>query len=113
MKKYEVKITKYALDQMAEIRDYIVYEPLNPDAARDSIEAMQTEIVQLSQMPERFRPVDEEPWGKRGVRKIMVKNFYAYYWIDEEPAVVHIIAVAYAMRNQKMVLKEMDGYHSV
>ena len=34
MKNYEVKITPYALEQMAEIRDYIVYQLQNPDAAR-------------------------------------------------------------------------------
>ncbi|MCD8221097.1 MAG: type II toxin-antitoxin system RelE/ParE family toxin [Clostridiales bacterium] len=108
MKNYEVKITPYALEQMAEIRDYIVYQLQNPDAARNLIETIQAEVMKLNQMPDRFRPVDEEPWGNRGVRKLLIKNFYAYYWIEEEAAVVHVTAVTYAMRNQKNVLKEMD-----
>lgn len=108
MKTYEVRITPYALEQMTEIRDYITNQLLNPDAARNLIREIRMEVMKLGQMPERFRPIDEEPWGERGIRKLVVKNFYAYYWIEEEAAVVHVIAVTYAMRNQKNVLKEMD-----
>ena len=55
MKNYEVKITPYALEQMAEIRDYIVYQFQNPDAARNLIEAIQTEVLKLNQMPSMSR----------------------------------------------------------
>lgn len=67
-----------------------------------------TDVMGLRQMPERFRTIEEEPWGSRGVRKLMVKNFYAYYRIDEEGGAVHVTAVTYAMRDQKNVLTEMD-----
>ena len=109
MKKYDVKITPYALEQMAEIRDYITYQLQNPDAARNLIKNIQSEVMKLSHMPDRFRPIDEEPWGCRGIRKLIIKNFYAYYWIEETSSTVHIIAVTYAMRDQKNVLEEMES----
>ncbi|MCC8121106.1 MAG: type II toxin-antitoxin system RelE/ParE family toxin [Oscillospiraceae bacterium] len=113
MRTYEVTITPYAFNQMAEIRDYVAYDLLNPNAAKNLIQQIRTEVMGLNQMPERFRPVDEEPWGNRGVRKLLIKNFFAYYWIDEAAGVVHVTAFTYAMRNQKNVLTEMDegGYN--
>ncbi|MCC8105265.1 MAG: type II toxin-antitoxin system RelE/ParE family toxin [Clostridiales bacterium] len=107
MKRYKIKITPYAREQMKEIRDYIACQLLNPDAARNTIKAIRKEVNSLSTMPDRLRTVDEEPWGSLGVRKISVKNYYAYYWIEEEAQVVHVTAVAYAMRDQENVLKQI------
>ncbi|MCD7793022.1 MAG: type II toxin-antitoxin system RelE/ParE family toxin [Oscillospiraceae bacterium] len=109
MKTYEVRLTPYALTQMAEIRDYIIYHLQNSEAARNLIGEIREELMKLNQMPKRFKLVDEEPWGKRGIRKLAVKNFYAYYWVEENAAMVHVIAVTYAMRNQVNVLREIDS----
>lgn len=35
-------------------------------------------------MPQRIKNIDEEPWGSYGFRKIRVKNYYVYFWINEE-----------------------------
>ncbi len=107
MKRYKIKITPYAREQMKEIRDYIANQLLNPDAARNTIIAIRKEVNSLSTMPERLRTVDEEPWRSLGIRKISVKNYYVYYWIEEEAQIVHVTAVAYAMRDQTKVLKQV------
>lgn len=65
--------------------------------------------MKLGQMPERFQLIDEDPWRSRGVRKLIVKNFYAYYWIDEEATTVYVTAVTYAKRDQKGVLEMMGS----
>ena len=109
MKKYKVRITPYALEQMTEIRDYIAHQLMNPDAACNLIKKIKSEVLGLEKIPDRFRIVEEAPWGERGIRKLVINNFYAYYWIDEENEVVHVTAVTYAKRNQKNVLKKMDS----
>ncbi len=109
MKTYEVKLSPLALEQMAEIRDYILYQLQNPDAARNLIKKIRADVMKLGQMPERFQLVDEEPWRSRGVRKLIVKNFFAYYWIDEESTTVFVTAVTYARRDQMGVLESMDA----
>lgn len=104
MKKYNVKVTPYAKEQMMEIREYIAYQLLNPDAARNQIIKIRAEIRKLSQFPERIRTIDEQPWGSQGVRKIVVSNFYVYFWIDEDNDEVHVTAIVYSKRDQGKVL---------
>ena len=59
-------------------------------------------------MPFRHQLVDEEPWKTEGVRRVIVKNFYVYYWTNEEKEEVHVTAVVYGRRDQVKQLEEMD-----
>ena len=59
-------------------------------------------------MPKRHSLVDEEPWRSEGVRKIVVKNFLIYFWVDDENMRVQVTAVIYAKRNQLVQLAKMD-----
>lgn len=106
--RYEVRITKYALKQMEKIRDYIANELLAPQAAYNLFSEMKRKITSLDNMPERNPLVDIKKWREQGIRKIIVKNFIIYYWIDEEQRAVHITAVVYEKRNQLMELGKME-----
>lgn len=105
---YEVKITTQAREQMTKIIDYIAYELCNLDAANNLLDKMEEKIIALSEFPERHPLIDEEPWGTEGVRKIVVKNFLVYYWIDVTKKKVHVTAIVYEKRNQIEQLKKMN-----
>ena len=107
-KRYEVQITKYALTQMEEIRDYIANELLAPQVAYNLLLEMKKMAASLESMPERNPLVDVKKWREQGIRKAMVKNFIIYYWTDEEQRTVHITAVVYGRRNQLMELGKME-----
>ena len=104
---YEVKITTQAREQMAEIVDYISHELYAPDAAKNLLDKMESSIMALSEFPERYQLIDEEPWRTEGIRKIVVKNFLVYYWIDNAEKKVQVTAVIYEKRNQIEQLKNM------
>lgn len=106
--KYKVHITRYALEQMSEIKQYISNELLAPQAAKDLLASMKKTIVSLESLPFRNPFVVEEKWRKLGIRKVVVKNFFIYYWVDEEKNIVYITAVVYGKRDQMMQLKRMD-----
>lgn len=105
---YEVKITKQALEQMKEIIHYISNELLAPEAASNLLDKMETEIRSLSEMPGRFVLIAEEPWRTEGIRKIVVKNFLIYFWIDEINERVQVTAVIYEKRDQIKQLMNME-----
>ena len=104
MEPYDIIITPDAEADLLELRNYIADVLLVPDTALSYIKAIQKEIATLTEMPERIKPVDEEPWHSRGLRKIIAKNFYVYFRIDEPTKRVYILNVIYDQRDQ---LKQM------
>ena len=107
MHEYKVIITNHALRSMTEIRDYIALELLNPSVAIGHLELFRSEMKKLSDMPERHKLIDEQPWHDEGIRKVKAKNYYIYFWISEEEAVVYVTDVIYAGRNQPKRLEQM------
>lgn len=105
---YDVKITKQAKEQMAQIVDYISNELFAPEAAIQLLDKLENSIMALEEFPERFQLIDEEPWRSEGVRKIVVNNFLVYYWIKPQERKVHVTAVIYAKRDQLKQLKLMN-----
>lgn len=77
---YKVHITRYAYSQMKEIRQYITEELLAPDVANSLLTAIREAIGSLQTMLYRHQLVEEEPWRTEGVRCLIVKNFYVYYY---------------------------------
>ena len=105
---YEIIITPDAEADLLELRNYIADVLLAPDTALSYIKSIRKEISTLSDMPERIKPVDEEPWHSRGLRKIIAKNFYIYFRIDEPANRVYILNVIYAQRDQLKQMTEMN-----
>ena len=108
MKQYEVKITKMAYGHMQEIVRYISNELFAPEAADNLLDKFQESIKGLSEMPERYSLVDEEPWKGEGFRKIIVKNFLIYFWIDETNDKVQVTGVIYGRRDQVAQLAKLE-----
>ena len=92
---------------MTGLRDYIADVLLAPDTALKYIQTIRREIGGLARMPARHKCVDQEPWRSRGVRKIIVKNFFVYYRVDDPMGTVYVLNVIYARRDQLKALSHM------
>ena len=108
MDSYKIIITPDAEEDLVELRNYIADVLLARDTARNYIRTIRKEIGSLSELPARYKSVDDEPWHSRGVRRIIVNNFFVYYRIDEEHKRVYILNVIYARRDQLRVLEQMN-----
>lgn len=108
MDTYVVNITKFAEEQLIEIVHYITNELKAPDSALRMMELLENEINTLSQLPQRIVLVDEEPWHSKVIHKMVIKNFIAYFWIDESNKTVHITGIVYAKRDQIKQLLKMN-----
>lgn len=107
MDKYRVKLTKQATEHLEIIREYISIELKAPDTAKDMLKMLKKKIYSLETMPQRVKCVDEMPWHDLGFRKIKVKNYYIYFWIDENKNEIQIIAIIYVKRDQKNQLEQL------
>ena len=79
MEPYEIIITPDAEDDLWELRQYIANVLLAPETALSYIRSIRRKIATLTEMPCRIKPVDEEPWHSRGLRKIFAENFLCLF----------------------------------
>ena len=108
MDSYKIIITPDAEEDLVELRNYIADVLLARDTARNYIRTIRKEIGSLSELPARYKPVDDEPWHSRGIRRIMANNFFVYYRIDEDRKQVFVLNVIYARRDQLRMLEQMN-----
>lgn len=110
MKTYTVRITRQAREHLRGIKKHIAEELLAPEAAKNTIAAIKQEIKSLDKMPERIKLTEEEPWRSEGIHRMRVKNYYVYFWIDEENSKVQVTSVIYVARDQagQLVLMQME-----
>ena len=108
MKQYTVMLTTQASNQILEYASYIQNELLNPQAARKFVKDLCEAIAGLDTMPQRHPQLEEESWRSQGVRKMIVRGYLVYFWINEQTAVVHVVAVIYGRRDQFAQLLKMD-----
>lgn len=105
---YTLKITTQAEEQLHEIVKYITFELKAPKAALHLLKEMERSISSLSNYPQRIALTEEEPWRNSGIRKMPVKNYLIYFWVDESNTKVQVTAVIYAKREQLNQLSKMD-----
>lgn len=110
MKTHTVRITRQAREHLRGIKKHIAEELLAPDAAKNTIAAIKKEIKSLDKMPERIKLTEEEPWRSEGIHRMRVKNYYVYFWIDEENSKVQVTSVIYVARDQaaQLILMQME-----
>ncbi len=56
-------------------------------------------------LPNRNPAVDFEPWLSRGMRKLVVDNFLAFYIVDAIDREVQIVRIFYGGRDIKTILQ--------
>lgn len=108
MDSYTVKITSQAEKQIQEIIHYVSHELKAPDAALHLLDSFENAFTSLTQFPQRIALMDEELWRTNGIHRLPVKNFFVYFWIDDNNMKVQITAVIYAKRDQMRQLSQMD-----
>ena len=108
MERYNVIITPDAAVDLSQLKSYIAYTLQAPETALKYIRGLRQEIEKLDSFPGAVAPVPDEPWHSRGIRRIIHKNFYIYYRIDESTKCVHVLNVIYVRRNQLNALSEYN-----
>lgn len=105
---YEVNVTPYALNQLQETAQYISGVLQSSENATHWLDTLEDALASLSFMPSRIPLTEEEPWHSQGVHKMIVKNFLAYFWIDEINMRVWVTAVVYGRQKQRQQLERMS-----
>jgi plasmid stabilization system protein ParE len=97
---YSVIITPEAQSDISKIIHYIAGELKAPQAAVNLNDLFLKSIKDLAVFPKRNKVIDEEPWGSEKIRKLIVKNYFFYYNVNDLTRTISIIAVIYAGMDQ-------------
>lgn len=102
--RYSYVLTEIAETDVEEILDYIAYELSNPQAASDFADALDEKLEEIRLTPKAGRPV-HNPYLKRDdVRRVLVKNYIAYYLIDRKAEKIVVLRIVYNGRDQDKLL---------
>lgn len=96
---YTVNITAQAENDLRAIFSYIAFELESYINAIRQLERLENEINSLSEMPERYKRYEVEPWRSRGLRYMSVDNYCVFYIPYEEHRSVEVIRVMYGGRD--------------
>ena len=103
---WKIVYTKKALEELDSIVDYISNVLLEPKIAENLFNLIIREIKGLNQMPMRNKLWDDEPWRSQGIRVMRVKNYFVFYYPNENETTVYITRIMYAGRDISKQLSE-------
>ena len=102
--RYNIHITATAERDILRAADYIEFTLKNPTAADHLLDTATEQINSLSDMPEKFRLVDDPILASWEIRFIIVNNYLAFYTIDKEKQLVIVILFLYQKSNWNSIL---------
>lgn len=101
---YTIEYLPIARRDMVDIAKYIGVKLANPDAADRLAEEIVETAEKLTDMPYRcplhipIKPLKHE------YRKLIVRNYIMFYWINEDEKLVTIARVVYSVRDYEKLL---------
>lgn len=96
---YKIEYLPSALDDLKEIIGYIAHSLQNQKAAENLLHEIIKQVDLLKDFPYSapcytpIRPLIHE------YRKLLVKNYFIFYWVHEKEKTITIARVIYARRN--------------
>jgi len=96
---YKLKYQAIARQDMVEIVTYISHDLQNPTAANKLAEEMVLTAEKLTEFPYVKATYTSPKPLKREYRKLNVKNYIMFYWVNEEIKTVSIARVTYVRRD--------------
>lgn len=106
-KRYDIKITLYAKQQLIAIKNYILKMYSATSVVQNLLTKFSVTFKSLEYMPKRHKIISEAIGRRENIRKIKQNNFYVYYWVNDENNTVYILDIVYVKANQDLALKMM------
>ncbi len=103
---YHIHITSTAQRDIMSAADYIEFTLKNPSAADNLLDEAEAQIRSLSELPKKFCLVDDPILASWGIRYVIIKNYLAFYSIDEKKHTVIIVRFLYQKSNWNSILRK-------
>ena len=109
MKNYSIHITKAAERDIANAANYIEFALKNPQAAEALLDIVEEKINNIAIFPEKFAVIEDVVLSSWGIRFVAIKNYLAFYLIDEITCTIHVVRFLYGKRNYEQICSSFYG----
>lgn len=96
---YTVWYSPISKQDLKSVYTYIAYDLQAKDTAKRQVDRIRSSIRSLSDLPERYAPVEWEPWHEMGMRKMPVDNYLVFYLVDHGTKSVEVVRIFYGGRD--------------
>jgi plasmid stabilization system protein ParE len=103
---YTVIVAPLAKKELDAALSYITDTLENSGAAKDLLTLFEHEKVAIARNPYHFSPVPYAHLGEKGYRRVLLKNYVAFYKIFEPKKQVRIIRFGHQSRDWSHLLQE-------
>ena len=104
MDEYDVRPTQSAKADMVEIHQYISANLSSPSTADKMIDTIELSLAKLSFLPQGHPKVRDDRLAGKGYRWIGIKNYVAFFTIDEQEKAVNVERILYGRRDWQRIL---------
>ena len=105
-KEYGFELTETAESDIDATYEYFSETLENPDATSDLADELEIQIDKICKRPETGKLVENEFLRRNDVWRFLVKNYIAYYLIDDENETIVILRFVYSGRDQDKIVSE-------
>ena len=99
MLKYKVDVSEPAEGDLRDIVRYISSQLDAPITAMNMLETINDALSKLSDMPYRCPIVRDDHLASMGYRRLEIKNYTAFFTVNERDRVVDVERILYARRD--------------
>ena len=99
MVKYRVDVSDPAEEDLRDILRYISSQLSAPITALKMVDTIESALTKLANMPESYPLVRDDRLASMGYRRLEVKNYTAFFTINEKEKIVDVERILYARRD--------------
>ena len=104
MATYSIEVSEPAENDLRDIILYISSQLSSPMTAMNMMDTIEEALLGLSEMPQKCAAVRDDRLASMGYRKLLIKNYVAFFTIDEQSKVVNVERILYARRDWLRIL---------
>lgn len=105
--KFKVIYSERALSDLRNIHRYIAVDLLMPEVAQKTCDNIMAKIESLDELPNRCSLYEKEPWHSRGLRKLFIDNYIAFYLPMEKQGQVLVVTIMYGKRDIAKIMDDL------
>lgn len=99
MGEYKIQLSIRAKNDYKKIINYLKNELLEPSIAYNYAELIKSELQTLEYSPERYAIIDDDIVKELEFRKLIIKNYIAFYKINKKEKIVEVHRILYGASN--------------